>query len=286
MKIAFLGFGEAARAFVQNWTDGAKAQTCGFDVKSGDPSHGMTKIYADYQILEQSTAADAVADADVIFSLVTADQAIVAARSAQGLKKGAMFLDCNSVSPGTKTENAKTIEDAGGLYTDVAVMAPVYPALNTVPLLLSGPHARAASDILKALTMNPTVVEGEVGYASSIKMIRSIMVKGMEALSAECALAAVAAGIDDRVLASLSKSFPGMNWADQIAYNLERMSVHGPRRAAEMAESAKTIAELGLPNTVTQGTVAWQDRIGRLGYRPTSENYKNIAQDILALLKK
>ena len=90
---------------------------------------------------------------------------------------------------------AEVIEAAGGRYIDVAVMAPVHPKRNLVPLLISGPNARDAAPILEALPMALRVVEGPVGRASSIKMVRSVMVKGLEALTAECVLAAVAAGV-------------------------------------------------------------------------------------------
>ena len=286
MKYAFIGFGEAGQAFVTNWAVGKKEATSGFDLKSLDAKNEIRHLFAAHSIKECQSADDAVRSADVIFSLVTADQAEVAARSAQALKKGALFLDCNSVSPGTKRGNAEIIMNAGGKYVDVAVMAPVHPALNKVPLMLSGAYAEEAEVHLLELGMNPTVLVGDVGYASSIKMIRSIMVKGMEALTAECALAAVQAGIDEPVFASLVKSFPGIEWEHQIAYNLERMAEHGPRRAAEMKESAKTIAELGLPNSVTQGTVDWQERIGALGHKVEELDYKKIAVELLPKLLK
>jgi 3-hydroxyisobutyrate dehydrogenase-like beta-hydroxyacid dehydrogenase len=96
-------------------------------------------------------------------------------------------------------------------------------------------------------------------------MIRSVMVKGLEALTAECVLAAVAAGVEEEVLASLARSYPGMSWAAQAAYNFERSMVHGERRAAEMEEVAKTLADLGLPNRMASATMEWQRSIARAG---------------------
>jgi 3-hydroxyisobutyrate dehydrogenase-like beta-hydroxyacid dehydrogenase len=101
-------------------------------------------------------------------------------------------------------------------------------------------------------------VGDEVGRASAIKMIRSVMVKGVEALSAEMMLAAQAAGVTDEVLASLDASEKARPWAERAAYNVERMVTHGARRAAEMEESAKTLAELGVEPIMTAGTVRRQ----------------------------
>ena len=102
------------------------------------------------------------------------------------------------------------------------------------------------------------IVGNEVGRASAIKMIRSVMVKGVEALTAEMMLAATAAGVADEVLASLDASEKAMPWRKRADYNIERMVTHGLRRAAEMEESAKTLASLGVEPIMTEGTVRRQ----------------------------
>jgi hypothetical protein len=89
-------------------------------------------------------------------------------------------------------------------------------------------------------------------------MIRSVMVKGIEALTAEMIQAAEAAGVTDEVLASLDASDKAMPWRARAAYNVERMVTHGLRRAAEMAESATTLAELGVEPVMTAGTARRQ----------------------------
>jgi hypothetical protein len=90
------------------------------------------------------------------------------------------------------------------------------------------------------------------------------MVKGMEALTAECLLSAVAAGVEDEVLASLTESWPEWNWPAKADYNFDRMLVHGRRRAAEMAESAATSQDLGLFGAMARATTEWQARLGGL----------------------
>lgn len=143
-------------------------------------------------------------------------------------------------------------------------MAPVHPALHRTPMLVSGPHAGDALAVLGGLGMEATAVAGGVGAASSIKMMRSIMIKGLEALVAECMLSARLAGVEAPVLASLDKSFPGFGWVERSAYMLERAMTHGVRRAAEMREVAATVAELGLDANMARATVAWQQALGDL----------------------
>jgi 3-hydroxyisobutyrate dehydrogenase-like beta-hydroxyacid dehydrogenase len=200
-------------------------------------------------------------------SLVTADQALAVAEAAAALiAPGALFCDMNSVAPQTKQAAARAIEAAGAHYVDVAVMAPVDPARLNVPLLLSGAQAGAAEVGLRALGFGKMrVVGADVGRASSIKMIRSVMVKGIEALTAECVLAADAADVLDEVLASLDASEKAKPWGARADYNLDRMLVHGLRRAAEMEEVVKTLDGLGTGAAMTRGTVARQRAIGALG---------------------
>ena len=105
---------------------------------------------------------------------------------------------------------------------------------------------------------NLRIVGAEVGRASAIKMIRSVMVKGIEALTDEMMAAAAAAGVADEVLASLDASEAARPWVQRAAYNLERMATHGARRAAEMEESAKTLQSLGVEPLLTRATVQRQ----------------------------
>ena len=128
-----------------------------------------------------------------------------------------------------------------------AVLAPVNPARMNVPLLISGAHAAEAEARLQTMGFAKTRVVGdEIGRASAIKMIRSIMVKGIEALTAEMMLAATKAGVVDEVLSSLDASEKAQSWFDRAEYNVERMTTHGLRRAAEMEESCKTLESLGI----------------------------------------
>jgi 3-hydroxyisobutyrate dehydrogenase-like beta-hydroxyacid dehydrogenase len=198
--------------------------------------------------------------ADLVLCLVTADEALPAAVAAAPLlPKGAIWCDGNSVAPDTKRAAAEAIEKAGGIYVDVAILAPVNPARLDVPLLLSGAAAEDAAKLLaRAGFRNIRVVGDEVGRASAIKMIRSVMVKGVEALTAEMMMAAQKAGVVDEVLASLDASEKPKPWAEKAAYNIERMVTHGARRAAEMEESAKTLEGLGIEPLMTTGTVARQ----------------------------
>lgn len=262
--LALIGFGEAGATFAQAGAWGNRTRA--FDIAAS-----CRAVMQSSGISPAATATEALAGAPLVLSLVTADQALAAAQTyAPFLAPGALWCDMNSVAPETKRAAARAVEAAGGRYVDVAVLAPVYPLQLAVPLLLSGPAAETARDALAALDFsNARVVGADVGRASAIKMIRSVMVKGLEALTDEMMAAAGAAGVTDEVLASLDASEKAAGWAERAAYNLERMDTHGQRRAAEMEEVAKTLLALGVPPVMTRGTVFRQRERGN---RPTDKD--------------
>lgn len=262
MRIALIGFGEAGRTFANagRWREQAGV----FDIQtqaSDDKASAMRAAYAEQGVSGCDTLADALANAEIVLSLVTADQATpVALAAAKLLPANALFCDLNSVSPGRKQANARAIEAAGARYVDVAVMSPVQPAALAAPLLVSGPHARDGADMLRSIGFTKVqTCDAQIGAASATKMVRSVMVKGIEALTAEMMLAAQAAGVAEGVLASL-----GGDWPQKADYNLDRMLAHGLRRAAEMEEVAATLTELGIEPLMTRGTIARQRTLGEV----------------------
>src|SRR5262249_54641883 len=167
-----------------------------------------------------SSAADAITGSDIVIAAVTAASSLEAAKSAQPhLRPEQFYLDINSVSPGRKQETARVLGERAR-YVDVAVMAPVHPARHQTPVLLAGPHAETVDSVLRGLGMKPSYAGPAIGNAAAIKMVRSVMIKGMEALTLECFLAAARAGVEEQIVASLSKSFPALDWRKITAYNL------------------------------------------------------------------
>jgi 3-hydroxyisobutyrate dehydrogenase-like beta-hydroxyacid dehydrogenase len=266
-RIALIGFGEAASAFA----GGLNGRLTAYDRKTDAAATRVAKLadFAAAGVAGAQTPGEALAGARVALSLVTADQALAAAEAADGLVGGAFWFDMNSVAPATKRAAAEAIAGRGGYYVDVAVMAPVHPARLDVPLLVGGPEAGAGAELLRELGFTSVqTIAGPVGAASAVKMIRSVMVKGIEALSAECMLAAEAAGVRGAVIASLDASWPGADWARRFDYNLDRMLVHGVRRAEEMAEVTRTLGALGISPIMAEGAVSWQQALGELGIAP------------------
>ncbi len=269
-RISFIGFGEAGQAIASGLRDTGIERVAAWDIlfpeSAGTPLKAAgEKIGAHIA----SSAGDAVRDADVVISAVTAASSLDAARSvAPHLRGNPYFLDVNSVSPGRKQETARLL-DQRARYVDVAVVAAIHPARHQTPLLISGPHAEEISPLLRELEMQFSVVGPATGSAAAIKMIRSVMIKGIEALTLECFLAASRAGVLEEVTASLKNNYPTLDWTRIADYNLERMASHGERRAAEMEELAATLRELGLDPVMVNSTVQRQREMGRIGREET-----------------
>src|SRR5262245_10236433 len=265
-RICFIGFGEAGQALAGGLRDSGVSAVSAWDILFPLPEGEALRAAAErIGVRQGSSAADAVKDADLIVSAVTAASSLEAAAAAKPfLRREQYFLDINSVSPARKQETAKLIGGAAR-YVDVAVMAPVHPARHQTPSLLAGPEAASLAPILLALDMKVSIAGETIGAVAAIKMVRSVMVKGLEALTLECFLAARRAGVEEQIFASLSKSYPGLDWRKMVEYNLERMANHGIRRAHEMEEVADTLRELGIDPHMTAGTIRRQQEMGELG---------------------
>ncbi|MGB8576102.1 MAG: DUF1932 domain-containing protein [Pseudolabrys sp.] len=269
-RISFIGFGEAGQAIASGLRDAGIERIAAWDILFPDPAGAPLKTAGELiGVRMASSAGDAVRETDMVISAVTAASSVDAARSvAPHLTGNPYYLDINSVSPGRKQETAKLLGERAR-YVDVAVIAAIHPARHRTPLLISGPYAENISPLLRELDMQLAVVGPEIGSAAAIKMIRSVMIKGIEALTLECFLAANRAGVLEEVTASLKNNYPTLDWATIADYNLERMASHGERRAAEMEESAATLRELGLDPLMVDSTVKRQREMGAIGKRET-----------------
>jgi 3-hydroxyisobutyrate dehydrogenase-like beta-hydroxyacid dehydrogenase len=264
--ISFIGFGEAGQAIASGLHEAGAEMMSAWDIlfpqREGEKLQQAAKKIG---VRCAGSAGEAVRGADTIISAVTAASSIEAAQSVkQHLAGQPYFLDINSVSPGRKQETAKLLGDAAR-YVDVAVLAPIYPARHQTWMLLAAAHAEAVAPALAGLGMRVSVAGTEVGAAAAIKMMRSVMIKGIEALTLECFLAASRAGVIDEVAVSMKNNYPGLDWTKIVPYNLERMAAHGERRAAEMEEVADTLRELGVEPLMTMATVKRQREMGQIG---------------------
>ena len=152
------------------------------------------------------------------------------------------------------------LEEGGADYVEAAVMAAVPPKRLKVPMLLGGPRAKEVAAALNAMGFSTEFAGDAIGVASAIKMCRSVMIKGIEALTVECLMGARRYGAEKEVLASLAGTFPGMGWDKDLPnYLISRVAEHGRRRAAEMREVAATLTDGGIAPRMAAPTAELHD---------------------------
>ena len=262
--VTLIGFGEAGSIL------GADLVSAGCDVSMYDillddvkTSAAMRARAEQVHVQVHDSFAAATSGADLIVSAVTASSSgDVATLAGKHLRAGQIFLDINSVSPGKKQSSCRAVEASGADYVESAVMAPVPPYRLKVPMLLGGRRAESLVVQLARLGMNAQAISEEIGVASAVKMCRSVVIKGMEALAVESMRAARRFGAEKPVLASLNETFPGMGWDKDLPdYLISRVAEHGRRRAAEMREVARTLEDAGLEPTMASATARLQDAL-------------------------
>ncbi len=248
-RIAVIGFGEAGSILGEELA-AADRDVVTYDILLDAPgSRGpMLERARRLDVQTADSLEAAVVDADLVISAVTAaSSAAVAQGAGKALRTGQIFLDINSCSPATKRANAAAVERSGADYVEAAVMAPVPPQRLKVPMLLGGRRATDLAPVLRALGMNATFIAAEIGVASAVKMCRSVVIKGLEALAVESMLAARRFGAEKEVLASLQGTFPQMGWTEKLPdYLISRVlpstAADVPRRCGKWRIRSRMLA--------------------------------------------
>ncbi len=272
IRLGLIGYGEVGKIFSASLKAQPGVAAVGaWDLKfaRADTRAAERAHAAAAGVQAHDSAAALCAASALVISAVTASSTLaVAEEAARHIRPGTLFLDLNSASPGTKRQCAALIDGAGALYVEAGVMTSVPPCGIRVPMLLGGAQAAALAARLNGWGMDARAVSERLGVASAIKMCRSVMIKGLEALVVESYAAARAYGVEEHVLPTLQETFPSIDWAAQGAYFFQRVAQHGQRRAEEMRESARTVREAGFAPLMTtaiadkQQWVAEQARAG------------------------
>jgi len=260
-RIGLLGFGEVGQilgADIPFEHGSLAAYDLQFGTQSGAP---LEAAATDRHVIVCRDASSLGGTCDLIISAVTGEQALFAAQSvAHNIQADTWYVDVNSAAPSTKRQAAELINGTGGRYVEASIMSPAPPKRLAAPILLGGPFAERFLPVGQMIGLtNMTFFSDTYGQASAAKMCRSVMIKGIEALLSEALITARSYGVEKTVLASLSDLFPGPDWPTLARYMIGRTLERGGRRAEEMREVAKTVADTGLTPDMSLGTVTRQD---------------------------
>ena len=148
--------------------------------------------------------------------------------------------------------------------------------------------AEDLAGILQSWDMDVRAIGTRVGLASTVKMVRSVYTKGLEAIVLEFMRAAQKYGATELVLESLEEILrlgpflrPFREMVDELV--IEQVD-HAPRRAAEMEQVVKTMEELGVDSRMTRGTLETLSRVAELGLRDKLGDKEATPESILGAL--
>ncbi|MEE2041090.1 NAD(P)-binding domain-containing protein [Nocardiopsis sp. CT-R113] len=241
MKVAVLGLGEAGATYATAFA------AAGWEVSGYDP--GATPTPAGTG--RAASTAEAVSGADLVLGLTTAAHAVTAAEAAlPALRADAVYVDLNASSPETKRRVAEVI-GASAQVVDGAIIGSVMAFGARVTVLLSGAASADAVRLLAAVDSEAEPIGGEVGDATRRKLLRSVFMKGLGALITEAVDAGAAAGEEAWMREQIADALAGGT------ASLDRLNkgtrLHARRRAAELRDSIRLLAELGVDAPVGTG---------------------------------
>jgi len=298
--IALLGFGEAGSAIARGlaaeggWRgpskpgDNAPRRLIAIDPALDKDARGtaLGKEARRLEVAIDGSYTAALSEADLVICAVQGEHALDAATSAAPLlKKGAHYLDLCTVTGAMADEDRTAIEAAGGRYVDVAVMGGFFKSGIRAKMLVAGGAAEAAVAWMNANGFDAKYLGARPGSASSVKMVRSVLMKGLEALGVEALVTAERQGILEEVLDCLS-DVDLVPFREHLSSLVQTHVVHARRRWEEMGLVAKTLRETGVEPKMTEVTEQTLRRSVEAGIAPANGRVPKLDEALRLLSEK
>jgi 3-hydroxyisobutyrate dehydrogenase-like beta-hydroxyacid dehydrogenase len=250
-RVGIIGLGEAGAAIAAGLKSEG-VEVAGFEARMHLPevaekvnSLGIT-VCKDLEELAKSS--------DLILCLTHAKFAVsIAEELVPLLQQGQVYSDWNSTGPQLKKTVGAVIAKSKGTFVDVAVMGAVPPLKHRVPIIISGSGKARFIELTQGMNLEMELSGDEAGEASATKMLRSILVKGMESLMLEFLLMAREYGGGAKVLEGMGGSMPFDDWNEFATYITSRTYLHARRRSAELGQVITTLEEAGIEPMVASG---------------------------------
>ncbi|WP_313371113.1 NAD(P)-binding domain-containing protein [Achromobacter animicus] len=250
MKIALIGCGEVGHCYARAW------------IAAGHRIIGICDLRSDADMADRAKAADAalhaepgpwLAEADVVVSAVYGYSAAeVAAQAFPHMRAGAVYADFTTASAPDMQKAAAAAAASTIPFMDVAIMGAIALLAEKTPLLCAGEGAAVVTALGESAGAPVRIIDGKPGDAVRLKLLRSIMTKGMESLAVECLVAAERMGLREslyEVLADIDRT-PLTAFMDSF---VRSHVLHAPRRLAEVREARDQLHEAGLEPLVLDG---------------------------------
>lgn len=254
MKMGFIGFGEAAYSISSGLAENGYQGIIAYDKMQDHPEKGQLVHQraqnAGVQLLPSPE--DVARAADLLIVVVPGSYAIEACESVlPALRPGTIYADVSASAPELKEQLWDLLKDTGVLFADAALMGLMPVKRHLVPISVSGNGAQAFCDAVNAIGMKATVVGDRPGAASAIKLIRSVYMKGYDALLFEMLRAAEAYHVFDEIVANVGASMDNVPFTTLIEWMFPGLGVHAVRRSAEMKATQAMLDACGIDSAMT-----------------------------------
>lgn len=245
VKIAIIGAGEVGRAYAA----GAHRNE-GFEVVLTDlrPPQAAVDLAAELNIPIHVAPGDWLQEIDRVWLVVSGD---VALRAIDGLlpylPTTAIIVDLTTATPADKRTAHARCSQAEVDYVDAVIMGPVGVTGAETALLATGAEADRAMADFVALGAPLTVLpDGSPGDAAAIKLLRTILTKGLESLAVEALVAAEEQGVRTE-LCNTFVDVDAIGFAGFLDVLVRSHVQHCERRLLEVDRAADQLRSLGLP---------------------------------------
>jgi 3-hydroxyisobutyrate dehydrogenase-like beta-hydroxyacid dehydrogenase len=258
-----VGFGEAGRV-IGGALAASGADLVVHDRLLGDPERGPELAEAIRAGGARPVADVAeLADRDVVLSLVTPATALAAAEGfAPATRDGVLYVDLNSTAPQVKEAVAAALP-AARVVDGVMTGGGIRLDGRRIPISLAGPDAGEAARLLCGAGLSAAVVGERVGAAAALKMLRSVVVKGLEGLWTEALLAAAELDVVEPLLAMVEETLDRWPTRDFATMLVTTHVGHAGRRQVEARMVRDTVAGTGVEPLMSAALVARQERTAR-----------------------
>jgi len=296
IALGFIGFGELASGIARGLIRKERLEKIwAYDQLLGSGSESeetLRKVAAEEGVGLAETPERLVKQVEIIISSVVPAQALrVAQAFSPLLSRGQIYADFNSCAPQMKIEADREIAPSGASYVDVGVVGGISLQGHKIPCLACGPAAERLKALVSPWGMNIRVVAGPIGTAARMKMLRSVALKGIEALMLEMLTAAKEYGLEEEMMSSVAETFDRGNFRGYLNMLMTTHAIAAGRRLSEVEMVAETVKESGVSPFMSEGMIklfahsAGLD-LGKDFHGNVPSDYKEVTSAIIAHYKK
>lgn len=258
IRLGLIGFGEVGSTLGQGLRDEGLTAIAAYDKFAFDgPFCDLIQSRAARAgVVLVESPGELAAESDIVLGVTPGSASVASAQAfAPCMTPSQMFVDLASATPKVKQAVGAALKASGVALADASIMGTPHVDGHRLPILASGPAAAEFRNALLPWGLKVECVAGELGAASGIKIMRSVIAKGLEGLLVECMLGARRYGIDQQVLTSFGRFMASRPFEEMANFLLVTDVIHAERRAQEARMSAEALEEAGVDPIMTRATV-------------------------------